>query len=340
MRDILALQARVATAIATEVKGVLAPVAPAARRAVDPVVYDLYLRGRHAWGLRTSEGFDSAIKYFTDATKRDPEFALAHAGLADALSLFPTASLVNRSVENFDRAREAAEKAIALDPNLAEAHTALAAVHFFGERNFEAAAKEFERALQLNKHYPTAHQWYAIALSENGRHADARQHALEAVAEDPLNGIMHQALGLVTYYARDFNTAIASERKALDLNPQLPLARVVLAKALVMAEKPQEALAVLQQSPQPDAPDVRLMTAIAQARAGNLPAAEAIIKSFEASTPRPTDLLVQWYAATGNHDAAFDLMPASAPRDAAPPVLRVDPMYDAFRADQRFAASR
>ena len=341
MTDILALQSRVATAIATEVKGVLNPAPDIARRAVDPVVYDLYLRGRHAWGLRTEEGFTNAIRYFTEATKRDPEFALAFAGLADAFSLFPTASLVNRSVDNFARAREAAERAIALDPNLAEAHTSLGAVYFFGDRNFDGAAKEFERALQLNAHYPTAHQWYAIALAELGRHAEARQHAHEAVTEDPLNGTMHQALGLVNYYARDYPAAMTAQRKALELNPQLPLARVVLAKALVITGKPQEALTVLQQSPQADAPDVRLMTAVAYARSGNRAAADAIIRDFETRTPKPTDLLLQWHAAIGNNEAALRLLPASgAPTDGPRTALRVDPLFEAFRADPRYSGTR
>lgn len=341
MKDILDLQARVAAAIASEVKGVLIPVPSTVRRAVDPAVYDLYLRGRHAWNLRTPEGFTNAIRYFTAASESDPEFALAHAGLADAFSLFPTASLVDRSVDNFARARAAAERAIALDPTLAEAHTSLAAVYFFGDRNFAAAAKEFERALELNSHYSTAHQWYAIALAERGRYAEARRHAEEAVREDPLNGVMHQALGLVSYYARDFNAALTAERKALELNPQLPLARVVLSKALLMTDKPQEAIAILEQSPQPDAPDVRLMTAIARARLGNRPAADAIMRTFQTQSPQPTGILVQWHAAMGDHDIAFKLM--DSPRredDAGPAVLRVDPLFESFRADRRFAAEK
>ena len=302
IKDVLALQARVASAIAAEVKGAVTPAPAATRRPVDPVVYDLYLRGRHAWSLRTPEGFANAIKFFNEATARDPDFAQAYAGLADAFSLFPTASLVDRS-GNFVRARAAAEKAIALDPDLAEAHTSLAAVFFFGDRNFEAAAKEFERALQLNAHYPTAHQWYAIALSENGRHDEARNHAEEAVREDPLNGVMHQALGLVRYYARDYRAAISSERKALELSPQLPLARVVLAKALLMSDQPKDALMVLQQSPQPNAANVGVLTSIAEARSGNRVAPAEVIKRFEAET--------------------------------APAVLRIDPLVEKLRADSR-----
>jgi TolB-like protein/Tfp pilus assembly protein PilF len=306
MKDVLGLQSRVAAAIAAEVKGAVAPVRT--RRAVDPAVYDIYLRGRHAWSLRTPEGFTNAIKYFNDAIARDPEFALAHAGLADAFSLFPTSSLVDRSVDNFAQARAAAEKALALDPELAEAHTSLAAVYFFGERNFEAAAKEFQRALQLNDHYPTAHQWYAIALSENGRHDEARRHAEEAVNEDPLNGVMHQALGLVRYYSRDYQGAIASERRALDLNPQLPLARAVLAKALVMSNQPKEAVAVLQQSPQPNSANVGVLIALAETYSETRPPSDALVKRFEGTTPAA--------------------------------VLKVDPLYEKLRADPRFGASR
>jgi tetratricopeptide (TPR) repeat protein len=200
-------------------------------------------RGRHAWALRTPQGFENAVKYFDEATKRDPEFALGYAGLADAFSLYPAASLVSRSADNYARAKAAAEKAIALDDTLAEAHTSLGAVYFFGDRNVEAAQREFRRALELNPHYPTANQWYAIVLSESAKHEEAKQHAEEAVKQDPLNGVMHRALGLVRYYARDFAAADASTRKALDLNPQLPLARVVLAKSLVLQGKTEETAA-------------------------------------------------------------------------------------------------
>jgi TolB-like protein/Flp pilus assembly protein TadD len=338
LENVLDLQARVASAIAAEVKGVVTPVARAPRGPVDPAAYDLYLRGRHAWNLRTPAGFDEAIKFFTAATERDPQFALGYAGLADAFSLYPTNSLVNRSMDNFSRARTAAEKALALDPNLAEAHTSLAAVYFFGERNFGAAAKSFERALELNGHYPTAHQWYAIALSENARHDEARRHADEAVREDPLNGVMHQALGLVNYYARDYPAAIAAERAALELNPQLPLARVVLAKALLMRSAPDEALAVLRQSPQGDSADIRMMTAVALTRSGKRAAAEAMVRPLETQTPPPTEVLTQWHAASGNFDQAFALLQDPAANGGVSAVLRIDPLFEGFRADPRFAA--
>jgi TolB-like protein/Tfp pilus assembly protein PilF len=335
MRDVLALQAAVAAAIATEVKGAIVPARTVnARKAVDPAVYDLYLRGRHAWALRSAEGLERAVKYFTEATKRDPEFALGYAGLADAFSLYPTASLVSRSSENYARAKAAAEKALALDDSLAEAHTSLAAVYFFGDRNIEAAQREFRRALELNPHYPTANQWYAIALAENGKHDEAKRHAEEAVKQDPLNGVMYQALGLVRYYARDFVTATASTRKALELNAQLPLARVVLAKSLIMQGKTQEAIAVCEAVAEPRPVDLLLTMGIAHARGGNRAAADAIFNDLSHRRPAPEGVLVQWHAATGNYDAAYAMTEGST----LPAVMRIDPLYEGFRADRRFSA--
>jgi adenylate cyclase len=338
MRDVLSLQAAVAAAIATEVKGAIVPARVVnTRKPIDPAVYDLYLRGRHAWSLRSPEGFANAVKYFSEATRRDPEFALGYAGLADTFSLYPTASLVTRSVDNYGRARAAAEKAIALDDTLPEAHTSLAAVYFFGDRNFEAAEREFQRALALNPHYPTANQWYSIALSESGKHAEAKQHAEAAVQQDPLNGVMHQALGLVRYYARDYPAATVSTRKALELTPQLPLARVVLAKSLIMQGKTEEAVAVCEAVPAPRPVDVLLTMGIAHARGGNRAAADAIFNQLNGRQPKPAAVLTQWHAATGNYDAAY----ASASNAAAlPAVLRIDPLFDGFRADRRFASSR
>jgi Tfp pilus assembly protein PilF len=288
------------------------------------------MRGRQAWALRTPEGFQTAVQYFTEAAARDPEFALAYAGLADAFSLYPTASLVNRSGDNYARARASAAKALALDEHLAEAHTSLAAVYFFGDRNFAAASKEFTRALELNPNYPTAHQWYAIALSEQGRHDEAFRHAEEAVKQDPLNGTMHQAFGLVQYYARDFDKATAAERRALELSPQLPLARVVLAKSLVLQGRAREAVSVCEAAPGTPGADVLLVMGLAQARAGNRAAADVIFKQLAARGPQANVVLAQWHAAMGDYDQARRLL-GGTPSEALPAVLRVDPLFDGFR---------
>lgn len=341
MRDVLALQAEVATAIAREVKGTI-PVEfsnrVAARRPVDPAAYELYLRGRHAWNLRTPEGFAAAAAHFEQAVERDPNFALAHAGIADVYSMGGSPSAAASSPrENFVRAKAAAERALALDTELAEAHTSLAAVYFFGERNFAAATREFERALELNPGYPTAHQWYAISLAEQGRDADALSHAQQAVKLDPLSGAMNQSLGFVHYYARRYEDAAKAQRRALELNPQLPLARVILAKALLLAGKYGEIADVVKAAAGPPGGELLMTLGLAHLKAGDRVEAERILQQLLVQRPQPRISLAQWYAATGEHKIALDMLEQAAQAGSFPGALQVDPMFDSLRADPRFA---
>lgn len=235
VRDVLALQGEVAAAIAKEVKGQLTPFQQgrlSSRRPIDPAVYDLYLRGRQAWNLRTDAGFFAAVSYFERAIERDPTFALAYAGLSDVYVLPTTRPRLGTSTDPRGKALGAATKALKLDDTLAEAHTSRGALYFFHDRNRRAAEKEFQRALELNPGYPTARQWYAILLSEEARDAEALTHAREAVALDPLSGPMRQALGLIHYYGRRYADAVSELRRAIELAPQLPLARAIMAKSL------------------------------------------------------------------------------------------------------------
>jgi TolB-like protein len=191
VRDILTLQGRVASEIAKEVRGALTPVQQVRlsdRKPIDPAAYDLYLRGRHAWNLRTDAGLKAAATYFEQAIEKAPEFALAYAGLADVHVLSnagPASTPVNR-----DRAHRAATRALELDDSLAEAHTSRAALAFFQDHDTAAAEREFQRALALNGGYPTAHQWDAVLLSEAGRDAEA----FEPVVRDDVSDVGTRAL--------------------------------------------------------------------------------------------------------------------------------------------------
>jgi TolB-like protein/Tfp pilus assembly protein PilF len=336
--DVLALQAEVATAIAREIKGAINPAQTqrlAARRAVDPAVYDLYLRGRHAWNMRTRDGYDSAIRYFTEATQKDPEFALAYAGLADVYVLEGAPIVTGVPDERMNKARAAAERAVALDPQLAEAHTSRAAVHFFGGRDYAAAERAFKQALAINPHYPTARQWYAIVLAEQRRDREALEHAEEAVRLDPLSGTMQQTLALVHYYGRRFDAAIASAQRAIALNAQLPLARNVAAKALIIKGEPHGAVGLLEPAAARTSEGVMLL-ALAHERAGNRMTAASLIRDLQSRQPAPLGVLAQWHAATGNADEAFRML--ARLEGPPPPVIRIDPLFDQFRADARYAA--
>lgn len=214
-----------ATQIAAAVKGALSPTQQtrlAARKPIDPAVYDLYLRGRYAWNLRTPEGYRDAAIAFEQAIAKDPDFALAHAGLADTYSLM--SSGIRKDLDA--KAKAAALRALQLDDGLAEAHTSLAAVYHRGEGRRDEAEREFQQALVKNPGYATAHQWYAILLAEDGRDAEALAQAQDAVRVDPLSPTMHMTLGLVHYYGRRFEKSAEEERRALELRAELPLAPV------------------------------------------------------------------------------------------------------------------
>ena len=218
VEDVLTLQTRIATAIAAEVRGAVSSSGgPGTRRAVDPAVYDLYLRGRNAWNLRTPQGFEQAQSYFQQAIDKDPSFALAYAGLADT---YQVAGLSSGVTEAPARARAAAERALALDESLGEAHSSLAGTLHRPLADIPRAEAAFLRAIELNPGYATAHQWYAIMLAEEGRDREALEHAERAVALDPLAGVMRQTLALVNYYGRRYDRAISDGRGALELAPQ------------------------------------------------------------------------------------------------------------------------
>lgn len=146
--------------------------------------YQLYLEGRYHWNKRSEDGFRKAVDYFNQATAKDPRFALAFAGLADSYVLLGEYRLMS-SQEAFPKAREAAAKALQEEEALAQAHTALADVKVDFDWDWPGAEQEFQRAIELNPDYPTAHQWYAEYLSEMGRHAQALAESEKARQLDP-----------------------------------------------------------------------------------------------------------------------------------------------------------
>jgi TolB-like protein/Flp pilus assembly protein TadD len=339
MKDVLALQGELVAEIAKEVKVAVAPIRRGwliDRPTVDPVAYDLYLRGRHAWGLRGAEAMAAATSYFQQAIDRQPNFALAYAGLADAYLLWATTPAGAPTAR--ERALAAATRALELDPSLAEAHTSRAGVHFFHERNLAAAERGFLRALEFNPGYPIAHQWYAILLSELGRDSEALSHAREAVALDPLSGTMHQALGLVHYYGRRYDDAVSELRKALDLSSRLPLPRAVLAKALFQQGEYDEVVKLGESTPEPRTADLVAITGLAYQRLSQTARADEVLLQLRRRKPLPLVQLAYWYAMNGRPDEAFEALKQRTDPGAVPAALNVDPLFDTLRDDARFKA--
>jgi TolB-like protein/Flp pilus assembly protein TadD len=340
-KDVLTLQGELAREIAKSVKAAILPAHDArmtTRAALDPAVYDLYLRGRHAWNLRTPEGLSAAVRFFSDAVKQEPSFALAHVGLADAYIMGGTPSAGRGDArERIERARASASRALDIAGHMAETHTAYGGVLFFGDRDVAGAERSFRRALELNPNYPIAHQWLAILLAEQGRDAEARRHADAAVTLDPMEATLHQAAGLVHYYGGRFAEAAAAERRAVAIRPQLPFARVMLIKALLMQGETGGATNACGQAgaAESENPELMVTCAIAFQRAGDARAA-TLRTRLDAMKPSPVTALVQWHAATGDLDRAFQVAATLKAQDNLPPNLAFDPLFAALRADARY----
>jgi TolB-like protein/DNA-binding winged helix-turn-helix (wHTH) protein/Tfp pilus assembly protein PilF len=210
--------------------------------------YEAYLKGRHYWNERTiPDALPKAIRSFEDAVQKDPNYALAYSGLADGyiMSYWYTPMSSN---EALIKARQAAEKAVQLDDALAEGHTSLAAVAAH-EWNWQLAQTEYQRAIELNPNYATAHQWYALYLIGAGRPEQAIEEIHRAQELDPLSLPINSDVGYVYYCARRYDEAIAEYKKALEMKPDFPMALHGLAQAYAQSGNSKEALALIARLP-------------------------------------------------------------------------------------------
>jgi TolB-like protein/Tfp pilus assembly protein PilF len=231
LKDALALQDEIAQDITEQVRGKLTPKERSLLTqvpAADPEAYDAVLRGRYWWNKATSEGTWKALDYFQKAVAKDPHYALAYAGLADSFLELAfsdvggrrnrLAALLSRK-EAFSKAREAAVKALALDPSLAEAHTALATVKFYGDWDWSGAEYEFKQALSLNPNYAAAHSGYSNYLVAMGRLDEAMQEIERARDLDPLSVQITLWLGQALYHARRYDDALRQDMRGLEMLP-------------------------------------------------------------------------------------------------------------------------
>jgi TolB-like protein/cytochrome c-type biogenesis protein CcmH/NrfG len=223
LTDIFAIQSDVAQQIAAALQ---ARVSPAEQQRIgrkpteNLEAHQLYLQGRFFWNKRTEEGIQRAITLFQQAIDRDPQYALAHAGLADAYLI-----LADRSYgsipkgEVLAQAKAFAIKAIELDGTLAEAHTSLAMIKQRHDHDAKGAEEDFKKALELNPNYATAHHWYGLLLMEQGRFKGAVRESLRAHELDPLSPILNLNAGDTFLAVGDFDKALALYQRSLELEP-------------------------------------------------------------------------------------------------------------------------
>lgn len=245
LTDIFAVESEIAKMVADRLQAKLTGSeqnALAARPTDNAEAYQLYLRGRFFWNKRTAAGLKTAIDYFDQAISKDPNYALAYAGLADAYVLMSGFAAASPK-ESLPKAKAAAEKALELDNTLGEAHASLAQALFAYDFDFEEANREFRRAIELNPNYATAHQWYAQSgLAPLGQFDDAIAEMKRALEMDPLSVIINADLGSVFFHARRYDEAIEQLRKTLEMEPGFYYAHWNLGQALEVKGLVKEAI--------------------------------------------------------------------------------------------------
>ena len=193
--------------------------------------YRLYLKGRHHWNRWTEEGFYKAIEYFQQAVEKDPSYALAYTGLSDSYVLLGWNSYLPPK-DAFPKGKAAAKMALQLDPDLAEAHTPLAALLWLHDWHWEEAEREFKRSLELSPAYPTANHWYAEYVMTMGRHGEALARMQKGQELDPLSLIISVAVGWAFYLGRRYDEAIEQLRRTIELDPNYPVTYWILGLVL------------------------------------------------------------------------------------------------------------
>lgn len=342
--DVFAMQDELARTIVTTLRltGLAGVSEPEPRRRTEsPEAYALYLRGRWEANKRTQEGVAEAIGYFERAIAADPEFALAHAGLADAYALHVDYSSVPVA-EGFDHARRYALAALALDDSVAEAHASLGWTLFIHDWRWAEAEREFRRAIELDPHYAPAHQYYSSLLASQGRHEESLVAAHTAQELDPGSVSCRRSLGWAYYYARRFERARHHLERAIEMNPMAEETYRVLGLTAAVEGRAEQAERVLREAlTVPGAGSyTRATLGYALASSGRRAEAESIRDELIARAQHeyvsPAAIaLVQ--LGLGEGDAGLEWMErAHAERRGWLAYLTVNAVFDVLRGEPRF----
>lgn len=305
---------------------------------------DAYQKGRYFWNRRTARDLNTAIEYFQTAIKKDPNYALAYAGLADAYSLLSDYSGALPE-ESYPKAKEAATKALELDDKLAEAHTSLAYVKMYYYWDWQGAESEFRQAIALNPNYASAHQWYAEYLTAMGRFDEALAETRRAKEIDPLSPIINAGEVWTLYFARRYDEAIERGREIAELNPNFAEIQEYLKRCYDQKEMYPEAITARQLRRKLVGLGATENDTLKQAAAAVNPQdywQKRLEQEFVESTGESPQAfnMAEIYAQLGEKDKAFEwLEKATKNRHYEVIYLRVAPNLDPLRSDPRFAAA-
>jgi TolB-like protein/Tfp pilus assembly protein PilF len=344
LRDVLDLQSELARAIAREVQVKLTPQEQAQfaeSHPVNPEAYEAYLKGRYHWNRRSREGLPKGVQYFQEAIAKDPAYAAAYAGLADCLSALSTYNFVAPD-EGCGKAKNLALQALQMEPSLGEAHTSLAWIHTWYDYDFVAAEREFERSLELNPRYATAHQFFGFYLGMMGRYEEAYTEVKRTIRLDPLSNVFQWSLGFIYWMAHRYDQAIEQLQKALELDSNFAPAHAVLCWAYLCKSRPDAAISAAQAAIDCSAGAVMYLANLAEshAAAGDREAAQKILDHLLDLSKRQyvtPYFLARIYTALGKRDEAVRCLEAGyLERTSSLVFLKVDALLDDLRSDPRF----
>jgi len=307
---------------------------------LSPEAYELYLKGRYQWNRQTEDSVRSSAEYFRQAIEKDPNYALAYAGLADAYSSLDEGYFPPRDV--MPKAKEAANRALQIDPSLAEAHTALGVVLTNFDWDWAGAEREFKRAIELNPNNAEAHHQYGWLLNDVGRIAEAKNEMQRAQQLDPLSLVIGADLNVPYYLARDYDKSVEQSRKVLAFDPSFYLAHYTFGWAAIQKRDFTAAFAELQKARSfEDKPWVIGTLGYAYAIAGDSKRAQAVLKELNQLSQhrRVTSFWIAMiYMALGDKNQAFQLFDRCYDERSPWLVwLKTDPAFDPVRSDPRFA---
>jgi tetratricopeptide (TPR) repeat protein len=310
----------------------------------DTAAYELYHKGRSLWDRRSGDNIPKAIAYYEQAIARDPNYALAYAGLAKSYILLPFFTGADRH-EASSKAKEAALKALRLDPKLADAHLALGKVLFFSEIDLAGAMREYKRAIELQPNDATAHHWFGNdTLAALGRFEEAIAEGRRAVELDPLSPVINADLGTTFYYARRYDESARQLRKTLEIDPTFFYAHFNLGIVLQVTGDLAGAIAEYEKAKQlNDDPFMSTTCAAAKAQAGDKDAALRMLSELD-KISQHREVVGYWrallYLSLNNKDEALRwLEQGYEERDGSNiSWIKVDPLLDSLHGDPRFEA--
>jgi len=313
------------------------------RHTHDLEAHNLYLRGRWFWNKRSEDGLKKAIEYFKLAIEKDPNYALAYAGVADSYYVLPYYSFL-RPKEVYPKAKDAVMKALEIDETLGEAHTSLAAMLRAYEWDWVSAEKEFKRAIQLNPNYATAHHWYGYYLLIMARFDEAIEKIEIALELDPLSPVINLDAGEVYFNARQYDRAMAQFQKTIEMDPNFSYAHWGRGKIYLEKSKYEEALSEFQKEKGLGGWNTYLESwiGIAYAKMGQRGKAQELLDNLLERSKQvyisPYGLAMLYFA-LGEDDQGFAwLDKAYEEREYWLCYINVERLFDNIRSDPRFRA--